>query len=417
MIQKLFGFDPSTMTLRKEVIGGITTFLTMAYILAVNPSILSATGMDAGAVFTTTCISAVIATLVMAIYAKLPFALAPGMGLNAFFAFTVVLTMGYSWQFALTAVMIEGLMFILLTVTGFVGLKGAGIVSSSEATFITLGNLHDPAVLLAMFGIILTAALLVKNVTGSLLIGILVTTIVGIPLGVTNFTGIISTPPSISPILWQFEWHNILTVDMVVVVLTFLFIDMFDTIGTLIGVSNRAGMVDDNGNVKNLNQAFMADAIGTTVGAMLGTSTVTTYVESASGVNVGGRSGLTSLTTAICFVVALLFAPLFLAIPEQAAAAALILVGVMMMHDIRKVDFSDYVTGIPCFVCIVLMPLTYSISDGILMGVISYVLIHLLSGTLKDKDERNNMNWATILLAVLFICRYAFLKKKKKKVC
>jgi AGZA family xanthine/uracil permease-like MFS transporter len=196
---------------------------------------------------------------------------------------------------------------------------------------------------------------------------------------------------------------------MVVVVLTFLFIDMFDTIGTLIGVSNRAGMVDDNGNVKNLNQAFMADAIGTTVGAMLGTSTVTTYVESASGVNVGGRSGLTSLTTAICFAVALLFAPLFLAIPSQATAAALILVGVMMMHDIRKVDFSDYVTAIPCFVCIVMMPLTYSISDGILMGVISYVLIHLLSGTMKDKDERNNMNWATILLAALFVCRYAFL--------
>ena len=324
MLKKLFGFDASTMTLRKEVIGGITTFLTMAYILAVNPSILSATGMDAGAVFTTTCISAVVATLVMAIYAKLPFALAPGMGLNAFFAFTVVLTMGYSWQFALTAVMIEGLIFILLTVTGlrqhivnaiplilrraispgiglfiaFVGLKGAGIVT---------GNLHDPAVLLSIMGILITAALLVKNITGSLLIGILFTTIVGIPLGVTNYTGILSTPPSISPILWQFEWHNILTVDMAVVVLTFLFIDMFDTIGTLIGVSNRAGMVDENGNVKNLNQAFMADAIGTTVGAMLGTSTVTTYVESASGVNVGGRSGLTSFTTAICFAVALLF--------------------------------------------------------------------------------------------------------------
>ena len=258
--------------------------------------------------------------------------------------------------------------------------------------------------LLAIFGIILTAALLVRKVTGSLLIGILVTTIVGIPLGVTNYTGIMSTPPSISPIFWQFEFHNIFTVDMVVVVLTFLFIDMFDTIGTLIGVSNRAGMVDDDGNVKNLNQAFMADAIGTTVGAMLGTSTVTTYVESAS-----GRSGLTSLTTALCFAVALLFAPLFLAIPAQATAAALILVGVMMMHDIRKVDFTDYVTAIPCFVCIVLMPLTYSISDGILMGVISYVLIHMLSGTLKDKDERNNMNWATILLAVLFVCRYAFL--------
>ena len=423
------------MTLRKEVIGGITTFLTMAYILAVNPSILSSAGMDAGAVFTTSCISAIVGTLVMALYAKLPFALAPGMGLNAFFAYTVVLTMGYSWQFALTAVLIEGLIFILLTVTGlrqhivnaiplvlrraispgiglfiaFVGLKSAGIVVSSESTFLTLGNMHDSAVLLGIFGILLTAALLVRGITGALLLGILITTIVGIPLGVTNYSGILSAPPSIAPICWQFEWHNILTVDMVVVVLTFLFIDMFDTIGTLIGVSNRAGMVDDDGNVKNLNQAFMADAIGTTVGAILGTSTVTTYVESASGVNAGGRSGLTSFTTAMCFAVALLFAPLFLAIPGQATAAALILVGVMMMHDIRKVDFSDYVTGIPCFVCIVMMPLTYSISDGILMGVISYVLIHLLSGTLKDKDARNNMNWATILLAVLFMCRYAFL--------
>ena len=423
------------MTLRKEVIGGITTFLTMAYILAVNPSILSATGMDAGAVFTTTCISAVIATLVMALYAKLPFSLAPGMGLNAFFAFTVVLTMGYTWQFALTAVLIEGLIFILLTITGmrqyivnaiplvlrraispgiglfiaFVGLQSAGIVKSSEATVITLGDLHSPGVLLAMFGILLTAALLVRKVTGALLIGILVTTVIGIPLGVTNYSGIVSTPPSIEPIFWQFEWHNILTADMIVVVMTFLFIDMFDTIGTLIGVSNRAGMVDDDGNVTRINQAFMADAVGTTVGAMLGTSTVTVYVESASGVNAGGRSGLTSLTTAICFIIALLFAPLFLAIPSQATAAALILVGVMMMYEVRKVDFSDYVTGIPCFVCIVLMPLTYSISDGILMGVISYVLIHLFSGTLKDKDERNNMNWATILLAVLFICRYAFL--------
>ena len=435
MIQKLFGFDPATMTLRKEVIGGITTFLTMAYILAVNPSILSETGMDAGAVFTTTCLSAVVGTLVMAIYAKLPFALAPGMGLNAFFAYTVVLTMGYSWQFALTAVLIEGIIFILLTVTGlrqhivnaiplvmrraispgiglfiaFVGLKGAGIVTSSESTFITLGNMHDPAVLLGIFGIVFTAAMLVRRVTGALLLGIWITTIVGIPLGITNYTGIFSTPPSITPILWQFEWHNILTVDMIVVVLTFLFIDMFDTIGTLIGVSNRAGMVDDDGNVKNLNQAFMADAIGTTVGAMLGTSTVTTYVESASGVNAGGRSGLTSLTAALCFAVALLFAPLFLAIPDQATAAALILVGVMMMYDVRKVDFSDYVTGIPCFICIVMMPLTYSISDGILLGVISYVLIHLLSGTMKDKDARNNMNWATILLAALFVCRYAFL--------
>ena len=435
MLQKLFGFDPSTMTMRKEVIGGITTFLTMAYILAVNPTILSAAGMDAGAIFTTTCLSAVIATFVMAIYAKLPFALAPGMGLNAFFAFTVVLTMGYTWQFALTAVLIEGIIFILLTITGlrkhivnaiplvlrraispgiglfiaFVGLKGAGIVTSSDSTFITLGNLHDAGVLLSIFGILLTSALLVRNVTGALLIGILVITAIGIPLGITNFTGIISAPPSIEPIFWKFEFHNVFTVDMIIVVLTFLFIDMFDTIGTLIGVSNRAGMVDENDNVKNINQAFMADAIGTTVGSMLGTSTVTVYVESASGVNVGGRSGLTSFITALCFAAALLFAPLFLAIPAQATASALILVGVMMMYEVRKVDFSDYVTGIPCFVCIVLMPLTYSISDGILMGVISYVLIHLCSGRLKDKDERNNMNWATILLAALFICKYAFL--------
>ncbi len=435
MLQKIFGFDPSTMTLRKEVIGGITTFLTMAYILAVNPSILSATGMDAGAIFTTTCISAVVGTLVMAVYAKLPFVLAPGMGLNAFFAYTVVLTMGYSWQFALTAVFLEGIIFIILTVTGlrqyivnaiplvlrraispgiglfiaFVGLKGAGIVTSSEATFITLGNMHDPAVLLGIFGILLTAALLVRKVTGSLLIGILVTTIIGIPLGVTHYNGIISTPPSIEPIFLKFEWHNLLSVDMIVVVLTFLFIDMFDTIGTLIGVSNRAGMVDEDGNVLRINKAFMADAVGTTIGAMLGTSTVTTYVESASGVNAGGRSGITSIIAAICFLVALLFAPLFLAIPAQATAAALVLVGVMMMYEVRKVDFSDYVTGIPCFICIVIMPLTYSISDGILMAVISYVLIHLLSGKIKDKDERNNINWATILLAVLFVCRYAFL--------
>lgn len=435
MLKKLFGFDAATMTVRKEVIGGITTFLTMAYILAVNPSILSVTGMDAGAIFTATCISAVVATAIMGLYAKLPFALAPGMGLNAFFAFTVCLTMGYTWQFALTAVLIEGLIFIILTLTGmrqlivnaiplvlrraispgiglfiaFIGLKSAGIVASSEATFVTLGNLHDPSVLLGIFGILLTSALLVKGVTGALLIGILVTTVVGIPLGITNFSGIFSAPPSISPIMWQFEWGNVLSIDMAIVVLTFLFIDMFDTIGTLIGVSNRAGMVDENGNVLRINKAFMADAVGTTVGAMLGTSTVTTYVESASGVNVGGRSGLTSVTTAVCFLVSLLFAPLFLAIPAQATAAALVLVGVMMMYEVRKVDFSDYVTGIPCFICIVLMPLTYSISDGILMGVISYVLIHLLTGTLKDKDERNNMNWATICLAILFILRYAFL--------
>lgn len=429
MLTKLFGFDPKTMTLKKEVMGGITTFLTMAYILAVNPSILGDAGMDSGAVFTASVVSAIMATLVMAIYAKLPFALAPGMGLNAFFAYTIVLTMGYTWQFALTAVFIEGLIFILLTLTGlrqkivdcmplllrrsispgiglfiaFIGLKNAGIVTSSSSTLVTLGNLHDPAVLLACFGILLSAVLLVRNVTGALLIGILATTLVGIPLGVTHFTSVVSTPPSLSPVFCQFEWSSILSVDMIICVLTFLFIDMFDTIGTLIGVSNRAGMVDEQGNIPRLKDAFMADAIGTTVGAILGTSTVTTYVESASGVNVGGRSGLTSFTTAICFALALFLAPLFLAIPGEATAPALVLVGVMMMHDIRKVNFQDYISAIPCFICIAFMPLTYSISDGILMGLISWVLIHVCSGKYKD------LNLGMIILSFLFILKYAFL--------
>ena len=435
MLAKLFGFDPSKMTLKKEVVGGITTFLTMAYILAVNPSILSATGMDQGAVFTTTCVSAVIATLVMALYAKQPFALAPGMGLNAFFAYTIVLTMGYTWQFALTAVFLEGLVFILLTVTGLrtkiveamplvlrraispgiglfialIGLKNAGIVVDSEATLVTLGNMHDPAMLLALVGILLSAVLLVKKVTGALLIGILVTTVVGIPLGVTHMAGIISAPPSIAPIVMQFEWSNIFSADMLICVLTFLFIDMFDTIGTLIGVSSRAGMVDENGNIPGLNKAFMADAVGTTLGACLGTSTVTTYVESASGVEVGGRSGLTAFSAAVCFALALFLAPLFLSIPSQATAPALVLVGVMMMQDIRNIDFTKYSTAIPCFVCIAFMPMTYSISDGILMGVITYVLLHLCSGSLKEDIPQNNVTVGTIILAAIFILRYALL--------
>lgn len=428
-ILSLFGFNPKTMTLKKEIMGGITTFLTMAYILAVNPSILGDAGMDTGAVFTATVVSAVVATLVMALYAKLPFALAPGMGLNAFFAYTIVLTMGYTWQFALTAVFLEGIIFIVLTLTGlrqkivdcmplllrrsispgiglfiaFIGLKNAGIVTSSESTLVTMGDLHNPAVLLACFGILLSAVLLVRNVTGALLIGILVTTVVGIPLGVTNCTSIVSTPPSMAPVFCQFEWESIMSVDMVICVLTFLFIDMFDTIGTLIGVSNRAGMVDEDGNIPHLKDAFMADAVGTTVGAVLGTSTVTTYVESASGVNVGGRSGLTAFTAAICFALALFLAPLFLAIPGQATAPALVLVGVMMMHDIRKVNFQDYISAIPCFVCIAFMPLTYSISDGILMGLITWVLIHLCCGKWKE------MNIGMVILAILFILKYAFL--------
>ncbi len=429
MLQKLFGFVPSSMTVKREVIAGITTFLTMAYILAVNPSILSDAGMDKGAVFTATVISSVLATLVMAMYAKLPFALAPGMGLNAFFAYTVVLTMGYSWQFALTAVFIEGIIFILLTLTGlrqkivdsmplvlrraispgigffiaFIGLKNAGIVSASPATFVTMGNLHDPAVLLAAFGILLSAVLLIKKVTGALLIGILVTTVIGIPLGVTHFTSVLDVPPSIAPVVMKFEWHNVLSFDMAICVLTFLFIDMFDTIGTLLGVSHRAGMVDEKGNIPHLTEAFMADAIGTAAGAMLGTSTVTTYVESASGVNAGGRSGITSFTTAICFVLALFLAPLFLAIPAQATAPALVLVGVMMMTDVSKLHLGDFADAVPAFVCIALMPLTYSISDGILMGLITYVLLRLFAGRYRE------LKLGMIVLAVLFVLKYAFL--------
>ena len=417
------------MTVKREVIAGITTFLTMAYILAVNPSILSDAGMDKGAVFTATVISSVLATLVMAMYAKLPFALAPGMGLNAFFAYTVVLTMGYSWQFALTAVFIEGIIFILLTLTGlrqkivdsmplvlrraispgigffiaFIGLKNAGIVSASPATFVTMGNLHDPAVLLAAFGILLSAVLLIKKVTGALLIGILVTTVIGIPLGVTHFSSVLDVPPSIAPIVMKFEWHNVLSFDMAICVLTFLFIDMFDTIGTLLGVSHRAGMVDEKGNIPHLTEAFMADAIGTAAGAMLGTSTVTTYVESASGVNAGGRSGLTSFTTAICFALALFLAPLFLAIPAQATAPALVLVGVMMMTDVSKLHLGDFADAVPAFVCIALMPLTYSISDGILMGLITYVLLRIFAGRYRE------LKLGMIVLAVLFVLKYAFL--------
>lgn len=429
MLTKLFGFDAKTMTVRKEIIGGITTFLTMAYILAVNPSILSATGMDQGAVFTSTCLAAVVATLFMAFYAKLPFGLAPGMGLNAFFAFTICGAMGYTWQFALTAVLLEGLLFILLTITGLrtkivkalpkvlrraispgigffialIGLKNAGIVAASESTYITLGDLHSPAVLLAIFGILLTAALLIKNVTGALLIGIVATTLVGIPLGVTTFSGVIDTPPSLSPVLWQFEFDSILSFDMLICVFTFLFVDIFDTIGTLLGVCHKAGLEDEDGNIKHLEQAFMADAIGTTVGAMLGTSTVTTYVESAAGVNAGGRSGLTALSTAVCFALALFLAPFFLSIPSEATAPALVLVGMMMMGGINKIDFNNYLEAIPAFLCIALMPLTYSISDGILLSVLAYVLLYVLTGNYKS------VNIGMYILAVLFILRYAFL--------
>lgn len=409
MLKKLFGFDPRITTVRTEVLAGITTFLTMAYILAVNPNILSVTGMDKGALFTTTVLTSAFTTLLMAFYAKLPFGLAPGMGLNAFFAYTVCLTMGYSWQFALTAVLIEGIIFILLTVSNlrekivnalppsqkiaigggiglfiaFLGLQNAGIIVSNEATLVGLGDITSGPALLGIAGLLITSILLVKRVRGALLIGILLTTLIGIPMGQTHMDGVISTPPSIKPIFFQFQWEHIFTKEMVIVIITFLFMDMFDTIGTLVGVSTKANMLDKNGRIPRLKQAFLTDAVGTTVGACLGTSTVTTFVESAAGVSEGGRSGLTAFTTAMCFLLAMFLAPFFLAVPGAATAPVLILVGLMMMSPLIQLDFTDYSESIPAFICIVFMPFAYSISDGIVLGLLSYVLINLLCGKAK----------------------------------
>jgi adenine/guanine/hypoxanthine permease len=430
-LSKYFNLAENKTNFRTEILAGITTFMTMAYILAVNPDILSATGMDRGAVFTATTLAAVIATLVMAFVAKLPFALAPGMGLNAFFAFTVVLGMGHSWQFALTAVFIEGLIFIALTAfniremivnsipnnmkhaisvgiglfIAFIGMKNAGIIVSNDATFVALGDLTDltnnAGALVALLSLIVAGVLLALKVKGALLVGILFGTLLGIPFGVTQLpTSFNIIPPSISPIFMKFEWTQILTMDMLVVVFTFLFVDMFDTVGTLIGVSSKANMLDKQGRVPRVKQALMADAIGTTAGAILGTSTVTTYVESASGVSEGGRTGLTALTTAAMFFIALFLSPLFLMIPGAATASALVLVGAMMMTPIKNIELEDYTELIPVFMTIVIMPLTYSISDGIMFGVISFVLLKLLTGKTKD------ITWVTGILAVLFIIKF-----------
>lgn len=432
MLSKLFGFDPSKHSIKTEVMAGITTFLTMAYILAVNPSIfanLASKGMDTNAVFTSTALAAIVGTLVMAIYAKKPFGLAPGMGLNAFFVFTVCLTMGYSWQFALTAILIEGFLFVLMTLTrirtlivdaipaalkraigagiglfiAFIGLKNAGIIVENSATFVSIGHLTSGTALLGVIGIIFTSVLVIKNVPGSLLIGILGTALIGIPMGITNFTGILDTPPSIEPIFCQFEFHNIFTIDMVIVVFTFLFIDMFDTMGTLVGVCTKAGMMRKDGRIPGLNKAFMADAIATMTGACLGASTTTTYVESASGVAQGGRTGLTAFSTAVCFAVALFFAPLFLSIPAAATTPVLVIVGLFMLSPVKDIDLDNYAEAIPAFITIVMMPLTYSISDGILCGVISYVAINVLCANWKK------LNPTLYVLAVLFVIKYIFI--------
>lgn len=426
MLEKLFGFNPRETRVRTEILAGITTFLTMAYILAVNPNILSATGMDKGALFTTTVVASAFATLLMAVYAKLPFGLAPGMGLNAFFAYTVCLTLGYTWQFALTAVLLEGIIFIILTITNlrekivdalpltlrnaigagiglfiaFIGLQNAGIIVNNDATLLSLGDITSGSALLGMIGLLVTSILLIKKVRGALLIGILLTTVIGIPMGQTHLDSVFSTPPSMAPIFCQFQWEHIFTKEMVIVVFTFLFVDMFDTIGTLVGVTTKAGMVTKDGKIPHLKQAFLVDAIGTTAGAVLGTSTITTFVESASGVGEGGRSGLTSFVTAVCFLLSLFLAPFFLAVPGAATAPVLILVGLMMMSSVKKVDFLDYSEAIPAFICIIFMPLAYSISDGIVLGMISYVLINLLCGHTKKLTP------AMYILSVIFVFKF-----------
>lgn len=431
-IFKLLGFDSKIHSARTELIAGLTTFLTMAYILAVNPAIFSAIayqGMDIPAVFTATALAAIIGTLVMAIYAQKPFALAPGMGLNAFFVYTVCIQMGYSWQFALTAILLEGILFVLFTITNirslivtaipaslkyaigvgiglyiaFIGLKNGGVIVSNETTSVALGDITHGTGLLSIIGMIITAFLVIKDIRGGMLLGILLTTIIGIPMGITHFDGFVSAPPSIESIAFKFEWNNVLSADMLIVVATFLFIDLFDTIGTIIGVSTKAGMVRPDGTVPGLNKAFLADAIATICGACFGTNTTTTYIESATGISQGGRTGLTAFTVAICFIIALFFSPIFLAIPAAATAPILFIVGLFMISPIKQIPLDNYSESIPAFVTIIMMPLSYSISDGILLGFITYVVLNFF-----DRKE-HNITWPMIILAALFAAKFIFI--------
>lgn len=460
MLEKLFKLKENKTDVRTEIIAGITTFMTMAYILAVNPSILSATGMDKGAVFTATALAGFLGTLLMAVFANYPFALAPGMGLNAYFAYTVVMKMGYSWQVALTAVFVEGIVFIILSLTNvreaifnaiphnlkaavsvgiglfiaFVGLQNAHIVIGSS-TLLGLFSLEGYnefngvqatmndvgiTVLLAIVGVIITAIMVVKNIKGNILWGILITWILGI---ICQFTGLYVPNaeigfgsllpdfsnglaiPSIMPVFGKLDFSGVASLEFAVVVFAFLFVDLFDTIGTLIGVSSKAGMLDKGGKLPRVRGALLADAVATTAGAVLGTSTTTTFVESASGVAEGGRTGLTAVTTAVLFGLALFLSPIFLAIPSFATAPALIVVGFYMLTNVVNIDFNDYAEAIPCYICIAAMPFFYSISEGIAMGVISYVAIHIFTGMKKGRKVSALM----YVLAVLFILKYILL--------
>lgn len=460
MLEKLFKLQENGTDVKTEILAGITTFMTMAYILAVNPSILAAAGMDQGAVFTATALAALIGTLLMAVFANYPFALAPGMGLNAYFAYTVVLGMGYTWQVALTAVFVEGIIFIILSLTSvreaifnaipqnlkaavsvgiglfiaFIGLQNANIVvggstllelysldgynaaNGAEATFHDVGI----TVILAIVGIIITGILVIRNIKGNILWGILITWILGIICQMTGiyvpnpeagFYGLLPdfssglSVPSLSPIFAKMEFEGVFSLNFLVVIFAFLFVDMFDTIGTLIGVSSKANMLDENGRLPRIKGALLADAVATTAGAVLGTSTTTTFVESASGVTEGGRTGLTAFTTAVLFGLALFLSPIFLAIPSFATAPALVVVGFYMLTNVVNIDFNDLSEAIPCYICIGAMPFFYSISEGISMGVISYVALNLLSGKVKEKK----LSILMYVLSALFILKYIFL--------
>lgn len=428
ILQKLLGFDPKTMRKRTEVVAGATTFLTMCYILAVNPTILSTTGMDRGALFTSTAIAAAIATLLLAFMAKLPFAQAPSMGLNAFFAYTLCQAMGYSWQQSLAIMLIEGIVFLLITFINvreailnaipenlrhaisvgigmfiaFIGLKNAGIIVSSPATFVTLGK-FTPAAILGVIAILLSGVLMARKVKGALFVGIIATTVIGIPLGVTEIPSHwipVSMPQSLSPIFCQFDFSGIINFRTLMVVISLLLVNIFDTVGTLVGLAYKTNIVRPDGTIPKIKEAMMSDAIGTTCGAFLGSSTLTTYVESASGIAEGGRSGLTSFTTGILFIVALFLSPLFMLIPSAATSGALVLVGVLMLDSVKRLNLADVSEAFPAFITMITMVLCYSIADGICLGILSFVILKLCTGKWKQ------VNMTLVILSLIFIANF-----------
>jgi AGZA family xanthine/uracil permease-like MFS transporter len=435
-MEKFFKLQEHGTTFSKELVAGLTTFLTMAYILAVNPGMLGLIGtavgtpgniMSAGGVFTATVLSSALATLVMAFAANLPVALAPGMGLNAFFTFTVVGQMGYSWQIALTAVFLEGILFILLSLVNvreliiqsipanlkkavavgiglfiaLIGLKNAGVIIGNESTLVGIGDIGSGSPLVTVIGLIITMGLYANNVPGSILLGILITTIIGIPFGVTAIPdGFRPLGLPAAPLFLQFDFSSILSFKFFTVFFTFLFVDIFDTVGTLVGVTTQAGLTDKNGNIPKVKGALLADAIGTVAGAVLGTSTVTSYVESTAGVAAGGRTGLSSFFTAVLFLAALFFSPIFLLIPNAATAPALLMVGFLMMKTVTQIDFSDPTEGIPAFMAIVMMPFTYSIAEGIVYGILAFVILKIISFKFKE------VSLVTVILFVIFILRF-----------